>query len=117
MAFLEAGNQGAPDSQIPYPVQEEGMRLDTEESMPSSYSYEQVVAHPESAQEEEGPRLDYLDGGESIPSSYEKDNIAHPESEVHKMAGIAEERPPDLEGEEKKRIFYDRACAVNNISL
>ena len=73
----------APESQIPFPVQEEGMRMDSEEESMPSYSYEQ--------------------------------DIAHPQSEVHKMAGVAEEHPPDIKGEEERLFVYNRECAANNL--
>ena len=87
MAMAETGNQ-APQSLLSYPVQEEG-----------------------------GPRLDSLDTEESMPSSsYEQDNIiAHPQSELHKMAGVAEEHPPDIKGEEERLFVYNRECAANNL--
>ena len=89
MAMAETGNQ-APESQLLYPVQEEG-----------------------------APNLDSLDTGENMPSScsYEQDNIiAHPQSELHKMAGVAEEQAPDVKREGEERLFvYNRECAANNL--
>ena len=82
MAMAETGNQ-APQSLLSYPVQEEG-----------------------------APNLDSLDTEESMPSSsYEQDNIiAHPQSELHKMAGVAEEQR-----EEERLYVYNRECAANNL--
>ena len=51
---------------------------------------------------------------ESVPSYSYEQGIAHPQSEVHKMAGVAEEQAPDIKGEEERHFVY-RECAANNL--
>ena len=50
---------------------------------------------------------------ESMPSYSCEQDVAHPVSEVHKRAGVAEEQAPDLE--ENKQFVYNKACAQNNL--